>query len=161
VDTYYDLGVPTDAVVEPPHLLVSLIHNRAQTPTTCNALSRAEAINGVDRFEAAFRGMFEDQVFFMKMALAAKIFVSSETWAHYRQHDNSCSARAEASGELRRMRLRLLGWLSQYLRRRDVRARPVWLALRRQRLKTRWPAMYRLYVRCNNFRHALRGHGTS
>jgi len=159
VDTYYALGVPADAVVEPPNLLVSLIHNRAQTPTTCNALLRAEVITRVGRFEAAFRGMFEDQVFFMKVALAAKIFVSSESWARYRQHDNSCSALAEAAGELRQMRLRLLGWLSEYLRRRGVRARPVWRALRRQRLEARWPAMYRLYVRCNNLRHALHRNG--
>src|SRR6266702_4161091 len=60
MDTYYALGVPADAVVEPPNLLVSLIHNRAQTPTTCNALLRAEVITRVGRFEAAFRGMFED-----------------------------------------------------------------------------------------------------
>jgi glycosyltransferase involved in cell wall biosynthesis len=161
VDTYYDLGVPANAVVEPPDLLVSLIHNRAQTPTTCNALLRADAIAQVGRFEAAFRGMYEDQVFFMKLALAAKIFVSSETWAHYRQHDNSCSARTEASGKLRRMRLRLLSWLSQYLRHHGVRERPVWRALRRQRLETGWPVMYRLCVRCNNFRRTLLRHGTS
>src|SRR6266404_2905426 len=37
-DMYYALGVQADAVVEPPQLLVSLINNRAQTPTTCNAL---------------------------------------------------------------------------------------------------------------------------
>lgn len=147
-DTYYDLGVPGDTVVEPPNLLVNLIHNRAQTPTTCNALLRAEAIGRVGSFDAAFRGMFEDQVFFMKMALDSKVFVSSESWARYRQHDNSCSARVAAAGELRRMRLRLLGWLGKYLRRHGVRERPVWRALRRQRLQTRWPAMYRLYLRC-------------
>jgi glycosyltransferase involved in cell wall biosynthesis len=159
-DTYYALGVQPDAVVEPPHLLVSLINNRAQTPTTCNALLRAEAITRVGRFEAAFRGMFEDQVFFMKIALAAKIFVSSESWARYRQHNDSCSARVEASGEFRRMRLRLLAWLTEYLRRGDVRARPVWRALRRHRVETRWPAVYGFYVRCNDLRRALRRNGT-
>jgi glycosyltransferase involved in cell wall biosynthesis len=159
-DRYYALGVQADTVVEPPDLLVSLIHNRAQTPTTCNALLRAEAIARIGRFEPSCRGMFEDQVFFMKIALAAKIFVASESWACYRQHDNSCSARVEASGELRRMRLRLLAWLSEYLRRREVRARPVWRALRRQRLQSRWPAAYRLYVRCNDLRRALRLNGT-
>jgi glycosyltransferase involved in cell wall biosynthesis len=158
-DTYYTLGVQADAVVEPPHLLVSLINNRAQTPTTCNALLRAEAITRVGRFEAAFRGMFEDQVFFMKIALAAKVFVSSETWARYRQRNDSCSALAEASGELRQMRLGLLTWLTKYLRRAKVRARPVWRALLRQLLELRWPAVYRLYVRCNDIRRTLRSNG--
>jgi glycosyltransferase involved in cell wall biosynthesis len=154
-DRYYALGVQADAIVEPPNLLVSLIHNRAQTPTTCNALMRADAIAGVGRFEAVFRGMFEDQVFFMKLALTAKIFVASESWARYRQHGDSCSAQAESSGELRQMRLRLLSWLSGYLRRRRVRVRPVWRALRRQRLEVGWPAAYRLYVRCNELRRAV------
>ena len=159
-DTYYTLGVQADTVVEPPRLLVSLIENRAQTPTTCNALLRATAITRVGRFEAAFRGMFEDQVFFMKIAVAAKIFVSSQSWARYRQHSDSCSARAEVSGELRRMRLHLLGWLAEYLRRGNVNAPPVWRALRRQRFESRWPGMYRVYVRCNNLRHALLRNGT-
>jgi hypothetical protein len=159
-DAYYSLGVQADAVVEPPRLLVSLIENRAQTPTTCNALLRAAVITRVGRFEAAFRGMFEDQVFFMKISTAAKIYVSSQSWARYRQHSDSCSARAEASGELRRMRLRLLGWLAEYLRRNNVSARPVWRALRRQRFESRWPAMYRIYVRCNNLRRAVRRNAT-
>jgi glycosyltransferase involved in cell wall biosynthesis len=159
-DTYYSLGVPADTVIEPPQLLVSLINNRAQTPTTCNALLRAEAIARVGRFEAAFRGMFEDQVFFMKIALAAKTFVSSESWARYRQRNDSCSAQAETSGQLRQMRLGLLAWLGEYLRRRNVSAPPVWRALRRQRFESRWPAMHRLYMRCNNLRRALLRNGT-
>ena len=154
-DTYYNLGVQADTIVEPPNLLVSLIRNRAQTPTTCNALMRTEAVTRVGRFEADFRGMFEDQVFFMKLALVAKIFVASESWARYRQHKDSCSARVEASGELRPTRLRLLAWLSRYLRRHKLRARPVWRALRLQQLEVRWPALYRLYVRCNALRRAL------
>jgi hypothetical protein len=41
-----------------------------------------------------------------------------------------------------------------------VSAPSVWRALRRQRFESRWPAMYRLYVRCNNLRHALLRNGT-
>jgi glycosyltransferase involved in cell wall biosynthesis len=69
-DEFCDLGVPPDSTLEPPESLLLLIENRAQTPTTCNALMRRSVFDRSGGFEPAFRGMFEDQVFFMKLGLA-------------------------------------------------------------------------------------------
>jgi glycosyltransferase involved in cell wall biosynthesis len=137
-DEFCDLGVAPDTVIEPPRLLVNLIENRYQTPTTCNALMRREVFESIGRFEESFRGMFEDQVFFMKLALAAPVFVSSKLWARYRQRQDSHSARMETTGEVRAARARLLAWLEAYLRERGTAAPEVWRMLRRQIRGPRW-----------------------
>ena len=137
-DEFCDLGVVPDTLIEPPRLLVNLIENRYQTPTTCNALMRREVFEEIGRFEESFRGMFEDQVFFMKLALAAPVFVSSRRWARYRQRKDSHSARMESSGDVREARARLLAWLESYLREHGTTAPEVWDMLRRQTRGPRW-----------------------
>jgi glycosyltransferase involved in cell wall biosynthesis len=144
-DEYCDLGVTPDSLVEPPRLLVNLIENRAQTPTTCNALMRRDAFERIGRFEETFRGMFEDQVFFMKLALVAPVYVSSKRWARYRQRTDSHSARMEASGEVRQAHMRLLAWLEAYLREQGTADAEVWRMLRRQQRRLRW-ASWRRYL---------------
>lgn len=137
-DEFCDLGVKPDSLVEPPELLVKLIENRAQTPTTCNALMRREAFSKFGGFEESFRGMFEDQVFFMKLASLAPVFVSSRCWARYRQRADSHSAQMEATGEVRAARARLLAWLEAYLLEQGMTAPEVWRMLRRQTRRDRW-----------------------
>jgi glycosyltransferase involved in cell wall biosynthesis len=133
IDEFCDLGVPPDSTLLPPASLELLIENRAQTPTTCNALFRREVIDRLGGFEPAFRGMFEDQVLFMKIGLAERVFVSSQCWARYRQRADSHSSRAAAAGEVRAARLRLLDWLAAYLEREGVRSSRIQRVLRRQR----------------------------
>jgi glycosyltransferase involved in cell wall biosynthesis len=114
-DFHYALGVEPDRLYEPPVLFNVLMRNRAQTPTTCNAMMRRTLVARVGGFVDAFTGMFEDQVFFAKALLAAPAYVDHRTWAKYRQHDASCSGRAPASAHELRARLRYLSWLRGYV----------------------------------------------
>jgi glycosyltransferase involved in cell wall biosynthesis len=159
-DDFCDLGFSPDTIVMPPRLLVSLIANRAQTPTTCNALMRRAAIGRAGGFESVFRGMFEDQVFFMKLAVTAPVFVASRVWARYRQRDDSSSAVEEKSGKVRESRRKLLDWLERYLLDVDVRAPAVWRELRKQQRVARWPWVHALHARLRDLlassRHASR-----
>jgi glycosyltransferase involved in cell wall biosynthesis len=99
-DSFYGLGVEPDRVHHPPVLFRNLVRNEHQTPTTCNALLRRSAIDSVGGFDASFRGMFEDQVFFAKVLRRFPVYVSSACWAKYRQHDRSCSALAAATADV-------------------------------------------------------------
>jgi glycosyltransferase involved in cell wall biosynthesis len=111
-DETLDLGVPPDSLVRPPALLLLLLENRVQTPTTCNALFRRSVFDRVGGFEESFRGLYEDQVFFTKVHASVPSYVSGSCWAKYRQHDGSCSATAR---EYFAGRLRFLKWAAGYL----------------------------------------------
>jgi hypothetical protein len=114
-DYFYDLGVDADARYEPPVLFELLLENRAQTPTTCNAMIRADLFRTVGLFDPSARGMFEDLSFFGKALAMAPAYVSGRTWAKYRQHDASCTAVSSAAGGDEWARLRALGRLDRAL----------------------------------------------
>jgi glycosyltransferase involved in cell wall biosynthesis len=125
-DFHYDLGVTPNRAYSPPHLFENLLRNVYQTPTTCNALMRRSGVVATGGFEEAFKGMFEDQVFFSKVLLNAPVFVSDRIWAMYRQHPSSASALSTASGTDEAARLRFLRWAARYLAQRgdiDCRTR--------------------------------------
>ena len=136
-DFHYALGVEPDRLYEPPVLFNVLMRNRAQTPTTCNAMMRRTLVERVGGFVDAFRGMFEDQVFFAKALLAAPAYVDHRTWAKYRQHDASCSGRAPALAHELRARLRFLSWLRGYVAAAGAVPASARLAMARAVLDTR------------------------
>jgi glycosyltransferase involved in cell wall biosynthesis len=146
-DHTLDLGVPRDTLVEPPALLLLLLENRVQNPTTCSVLLRREVFDQVGGFQDAFRGMFEDQAFFNKVCLKFPVYVSGHVWARYRQHPESCCAGAEAAGTSEAARLPLLRWIRRYFADQHVRdprllraldnelysaSPPAWIGLRTQ-----------------------------
>lgn len=147
LDYTFELGVEPETLIEPPRLLVQLLENKAQTPTTCSALVRRQACEDVGGFEPAFRGRFEDQVFFAKLGLHAPVFVSGACWARYRQHPDSHCAVAKRSGGAGVSRLVLLRWLEQYLKERQVTHEAVWRALRRELRPYDYPVLSRLTAR--------------
>ena len=130
-DHYYDLGVAPDARYDPPVLFELLMENRAQSPTTCNAMMRAEVFEAVGRFDPQARGMFEDLSFFGKALATTPAYVSGRTWARYRQHEASCTALSASSGGDEWARLRALGRLARALDAREAPpSTPVRQALR-------------------------------
>jgi glycosyltransferase involved in cell wall biosynthesis len=111
-DFFYSLGVRPDTTYEPPVLFQILLDNKAQSPTTCNALMRTELVASVGGFETRFRGMFEDMTFFAPALAIAPAYVSNRHWANYRQHDESCSIISANYGRDYRARFAFLLWLS-------------------------------------------------
>jgi len=115
-DFFYDLGVAPGRLYRPPRLFQLLLENKAQTPTTCNALIRRTLFQRLGGFDDSFRAMFEDQTFFAKALLRAPAYVDDRVWARYRQHGASCSALSGARGDDQRARLRFLRCLKDYMR---------------------------------------------
>lgn len=135
-DYFYDLGVVPNRLYAPPRLFRLLIRNRAQTPTSINAIMRRALVKRVGGFENVFRGMFEDQVFFAKALLAGPCYVADRAWARYRQHDRSCSARTTPREDLAARRL-FLDWVDAYLRQHYPKGPGLRLAVARARLDRR------------------------
>ena len=131
-DFLYPLGVEPNARYDPPTLFEILLDGKAQTPTTCNALMRASIFSSLGGFEIRFRHMFEDQTFFAKALAFAPAYVSGRTWAKYRQHSESCSAKSASAGDDEAARLRFLRWLNGSMARQNPSLRvrlAIWRAL--------------------------------
>lgn len=114
-------GFPGESLVRPPGALVRFLRDEAQTPCTCGILMRREAVERTGGFENAFRGMFEDQVFFYKLFATSAVWIDSACLDRYRQHPDSWCHRMRDLGEWdgtdlpSASRRRFLEWLGGYI----------------------------------------------
>lgn len=134
-------------LLPPPELVLSFLNDPGRVPCMCSVLVRRETLRGVGGFEEVFRGMYEDQVLYAKMALRAPVLVTDTCLARYRQHPASCCAAAEHGGEIAHTRLAYLEWLSRYLRRQGINGPAVRAALRAQLWPLRHPVLHQARVR--------------
>jgi glycosyltransferase involved in cell wall biosynthesis len=144
-DYVEELGVPPDAVVEPPTLLTLFLQDKAAVPS--DILVRREIIERVGRFEESFKVMYEDQVFYAKVCLAAPVFASGKCWYRYRQHPDSSCAKGMITGEYFASRPVFLEWLRAYVSRQEAEDGALWQALDKELWPYRRPAAYRLLTR--------------
>ena len=136
-DFCYPLGVAADRLYDPPRLFNVLMRNRAQTPTTCNAIVRRSLIDRIGGFADEFVALFEDQVFFAKALLAAPAYVDGRTWALYRQHPGSCTGRESRSADDLRSRIGFLAWVRDYVAGHGGAPSSARIAMARAQLDTR------------------------
>lgn len=145
-----EIGVQPDTLVKPPTLLTLFLQSRGGTlPGICSILVRRETIEQVGRFEEAFRGPYEDQVFLAKVCLKTAVFVTHECTDRYRQHPNSCCYVAIETGEYHPelphpARQKFLNWLGQYLSEQEVKDPEIWQALQKELWPYRYPRLYYL-----------------
>lgn len=119
-DFFYDLGVDPDRSYEPPSLLTLLMQNRYQSPTTCGSLIRRAAILNSGGFDPAFRGMFEDQVFYARLLAQYRVHVSDQCVALYRSHDDGYTARMGDNLAVAHAHWRYLSATERYLEHRRL-----------------------------------------
>ena len=144
-DYTVDLGVQPNQVIQPPTLLVNLLQNKAQTPTTCNAIMRRTVFETIGSFEDSFRGMYEDQAFFAKVELKSPVYVAEAIWAKYRQHSANHSPRQESLVRYFQTRLPYLQWLERYLIAAGVsKSNPAWQTLQQEIWWCHHPRLYQL-----------------
>jgi glycosyltransferase involved in cell wall biosynthesis len=120
-----------DRVVDSPYLLRWLLQRQA-IPAIDSVLARRDAVLAVGGFEDEFRGMYEDQAFYVKMFLRYPVFVSSECWDRYRKHDDSECAAVVRRGELDETRRRFLSFVERYLTSQRCRDAVAWRLLRQE-----------------------------
>ena len=105
-----------------------------------DVLVRRSVFDAVGGFEERFRGLFEDQAFFLKVCLHFPIYISSRNWLLYRKHNASCNALTKPT-DYWRQRGVFLDWLQEDAGRlADSRVEVAFRRARRQFMYRRFAA---------------------
>ena len=135
-DRIRSVTAPADVLYQPPELLRRYLDHTALTPATCSALIRRTAFDHLGGFDERFRGLYEDQAFFLKVYAVLPVYVTSCCTDLYRQHVGSHSALAARAGRYSdaaptRALADLSLWLALFLARRRLADAVVWIRLAR------------------------------
>ncbi len=141
-DSVEPRAVASPRTIAPSRLLISFLAGTIPVPSAL--IVRREAIDRAGGFVEASRGLYEDQVFLVKLLLRERIFVSTETYYRYRQHDDASTAVAATRDYSSAERRRFHAWTAAHLRAQRVRHPLVWAALLRAQLPYRLPRLYGL-----------------
>lgn len=144
-----------DTVLAPPALLPIILQTPYGVPL--GFVARRAAMQEVGGYEDEFRGMYDDQVFFAKLALRHRVYVTSRSSYRYRRHEGSIVWVTNAEGEKLPNRLRYLTWLQHYLDRQEVRDRRVRRALAQELWKCHHPELERRRARIVDLSRRVRG----
>jgi glycosyltransferase involved in cell wall biosynthesis len=145
------VGVDTDTIVQPPAAAISFVRKEGHVPGDSAVLVRREALDEVGGFDPTFPDAGSDNVVWFKICLERPVYVSSDIWFRYRQHEASFVAQARQTVTERRVRLRYLHGLSEYLRDRGREGDEAWQAVQAE------IAMCRESVRTRAGEASLRG----
>jgi glycosyltransferase involved in cell wall biosynthesis len=135
-------GLKNGAIVKPPMFLPLFLQAKIGVPCPCSIIVRRSLLDRVGAFEAAFRYIYTDQVFYTKISLAGSIIFTDACLAKYRQHPASSVAVVKSTGQTIDARVKFLRWVEQYLVEQQVSDARVWRALRREYWNARHPRMY-------------------
>lgn len=123
-------GIRADRVVRAPGLLVLHLARQAALPCVNSITARRDALRRRGGWVDSFRGMHDDQAFLARFCLHHDVFVSSECWDRYRQHEASLCATTARRGDVAAAREAYLAWLRAYLEHEDVKDMLIWKAFR-------------------------------
>jgi glycosyltransferase involved in cell wall biosynthesis len=141
-DTILDFGIKDDTIIDPPELLILYLRKNIIPPPPSVVMLRSKAVSEAGGFEDAFRGHFEDQVFFSKLMLKTPIYISTRCWQKYRQHpDSYCVINIEKRHEIQ---FQYLIWLEKYLLEKGLRGTAVWKIAQKRLWPYRHPLFHRL-----------------
>lgn len=85
------------------------------TAAPSGILVKRVAAATVGNFESGFDNMYEDQAFYFKLGLSAKVLASNECWYKYRQHPDSETAIGARTGAQAIAKIKFLRWAAEYL----------------------------------------------
>ncbi|NJL52672.1 MAG: glycosyltransferase [Hydrococcus sp. SU_1_0] len=133
-DSFTDLGILPNRLVQPPTLLTLFLEKENTVASTCSILIRREIVEELGRFEASFRDQFEDMVFYTKVFWQKSVYVSEECWDRYRQHSANSWVIPFKQGEFdltkpNSAKEKFLNWMEAYLTQQNGRDTIVWQAL--------------------------------
>jgi glycosyltransferase involved in cell wall biosynthesis len=142
-DYVMEPGVPVDRIFYPPELMVLYYSaKKAASAIPSDVLFKRQTALAAGGFEESFRGMFEDQIFMMKIFFQAPVFVSGSCWTRYRQHSESCVAKWQRSSS-KGGALKLMEWSENYMLENKIANPEVWKSLHGVKFRLQHPLLHR------------------
>ena len=137
-DQVQDVAFAPGVVPNGALLASHFIEHGTSTPCPGATVVRRPTFERLGGFEDSFRGMYEDQVFWFKAALGARVLIVPRTGLFYRQHDDSCcSVEFRTAGHLA-ARLRFLQWARRHAEQVGASDPHLTRTLRRHLRAARW-----------------------
>jgi glycosyltransferase involved in cell wall biosynthesis len=127
-----DIRIRKTTLFEPPQLLSLLLEGKTEIPATCSILLHKELAEKVHGFEESFRGMYEDQAFYVKITLSERVLAVNDCLSWYRQHPGSHVSTAIRMDRSYSRHYSFLKWAEAYCQSRDLHDKNIWMAIRRQ-----------------------------
>jgi hypothetical protein len=143
-DRLQPLGDAGGKVMAPPEMLVRFLRDEGAVPSPSGVLVRKCAADRAGGFEASFRSVFDDQVFYAKLALSERVAVSTDCCYRYRQHAGSRCQIAVDSGQHDAAKTEYLIWLEEFLASKGESSAAVRAAFRHASWPYRHPFLNRL-----------------
>lgn len=129
-DFYVNLGLQIGKLYAPPTLLVHNFRSGGRKPGIGCVILRSEFAKKFGMFEDDYLYVGEDQIFWAKVSLHAKIYVLEECLAKYRQHPHSSSSVLMKNNNGSANLEPLSDWLENYLIENEIENPEVWKALK-------------------------------
>jgi glycosyltransferase involved in cell wall biosynthesis len=150
-DFLVNLGLPSGKLYQPPNLLVHNLRAGGRKPGIGCVILKAEFVDQFDLFEDDFRFVCEDQIFWAKVSLYARIYVLNDCLAKYRQHPHSSVSVLMEYGDTAANLRQFSDWLEHYLAENKIENQELWQALKVLRkensYRLRYQQLMRLYHR--------------
>jgi glycosyltransferase involved in cell wall biosynthesis len=143
-DYLSDLGIATNALIQPPALLNLCFTNQAAVPCICSFLVKHSILNELGGFEEVIQHLYEDQVLLAKIFLKFPVFVADGYWEKYRQHKGSSWHLSIDTGEDQSARVAFFKWLKQYLIDQGAQEVEIWHKLQKQMWYHKYPVLLKL-----------------
>lgn len=155
-DFFVNLGVQTKKLYQPPDLLVHNLRAGGRKPGIGCVILRSEFAKKFKMFGDDFRYVSEDQLFWAKVSLYAKIYIVDACLAKYRQHNLSSSKVLLKSGKAAADWKQFLDWLENYLTENKIDNADVWQGLKSCRRENKYKDRYKFFL--NSYRRFLPYH---
>jgi glycosyltransferase involved in cell wall biosynthesis len=138
-----ELKVTSDRTFAPLDLVRAALTRGLEMPPPTSVVVRKSAADQVGGFEESFRGMYDDQAFYLKIFAHFPVYVSNECWGRYRQHAESLYAKATAMNNKTTARGLYLRWAQAYLANQGAMTASLQAVLESELAKLRPPSLLR------------------
>jgi glycosyltransferase involved in cell wall biosynthesis len=149
---------PANTMLSASEYIPLFLQEQILIPSNTCLVMRRSILEKTGGFEDFFRdGFYDDQVFVVKMSLAAPIIVTKDCLEKWRRHENSITFISEnITGAGDQMRETYLNWVEKYLIKLNIQDEKIWRVLQRELLQYRSPLAYQFYQKLDGIKARLK-----